>query len=270
VWCGGKGMSGEHFWSEWTHDHVDYGGTGRKRGLHTQILDVPVHEPKSSAKKSPLNNLKLRLPCEACNNGWMSTCETAAKPHLIPMITGGSCTLNADAQRAVATWCVMKAMLAECDKPDLAVCPQADRDAMRTTRTIPDYFEVRAGRHGLDSKASYLRRAETLYVGENGKPPVIPADAPIKNVMTATWVIGTLVVAVMAVRSNITPDKMFKVSDTLAPRIWPQDVETLAWPPPVRMTKDHTMWFAHRLDALSRMHAREGKLTWAPHPHDKL
>lgn len=266
VWCQGEGLSGEHFWPQWSAAHVAYGGTGRKRSLYTRInLDTPVSEPEVRESTGKLGNLKLRLVCERCNNEWMSGCETAAQPHLIPMIAGGTCTLDVDAQRAVANWCVLKAMLAEPERPELAVCPQADREAFKATRAIPDYIEVHVGRHGLNCTAAYQRDAQTMFV-DDGTPPAMVAGEPIKNIMVTTWVIGTLFVVVFASRSNRKASELFHIGDRLAPRIWPQNGSVLSWPPPVTMTQQHTSAIAHILEDMVRANNR----VWAPHPHERL
>lgn len=56
---------------------------------------------------------RLRVVCASCNNGWMSDLQQEAKPHLLPLIKGETYLLHRNAQKTLAAWIAMFAMVAE-------------------------------------------------------------------------------------------------------------------------------------------------------------
>jgi hypothetical protein len=54
----------------------------------------------------------VRKFCDVCNHGWMGGIEGMAKPIVGPMVQGTPTTLDAAAQQAVASWAVLKGLVA--------------------------------------------------------------------------------------------------------------------------------------------------------------
>src|SRR5690606_9354269 len=56
---------------------------------------------------------KVREVCRSCNNGWKSRLQEAAKPRLVPLITGGWREISPGDQKILAAWAVMFTMVLE-------------------------------------------------------------------------------------------------------------------------------------------------------------
>jgi hypothetical protein len=86
----------------------------------------------------------VRNVCGDCNSQWMSRLESEVQQCLSPMLFGAPCTLDRAEQESIATWLTLKAMVLDAD-PDRDLEPvfeQADRDALRISRTIPTGLEL--------------------------------------------------------------------------------------------------------------------------------
>jgi hypothetical protein len=98
-------ITNEHVWPEWLADFLPN-------------ISQPGHSERWSSGagrqrwRQPLLTSTVRAFCNACNAGWMSDIENAAKPIIGPMVRGLAATLDASAQRAVANWAVLKGLVA--------------------------------------------------------------------------------------------------------------------------------------------------------------
>jgi hypothetical protein len=124
----------------------------------------------------PKNDLELtvRMPCEPCNNGWMSDLETGVKPFMTDMTFRGEKTiLDEDRQTKLVRWVVKTAMVDEYTAPDgeQKYFTEAERRAFKEQFAIPANLWIWLARydgvlplHSLQIRAPKLPdRAPTLY-----------------------------------------------------------------------------------------------------------
>lgn len=226
------------------------------------MADDPIH----TKKNSHLAHRTIRSVCASCNNGWMSALESAAKPKLLPLITGQVGSLSAGDQLLVAQWIAMKVMVAEHDRPENIVTPESDRVAFMRDRTIPSYYEIRIGQHNEKWTAAYLRKTYCLAFGDRETAIGVLSDGPVKNVQDVSFVVGRLVVSAAASRTNKSIAEMFAMDDQILPRIWPQSGKEVSWPPPRSIERRHTESLASRFDDLEAAN----KAFWMQHPREPL
>ncbi|HEX4807187.1 MAG TPA: hypothetical protein VFU94_14910 [Conexibacter sp.] len=107
VFCGFRGkLSNEHVWPDWLAQFViddaraPWVKIGRRGGVE-RIWDAPMFHHK------------VRRVCRPCNNGWLSDIENAVKPFLRWMILGRDCQLDSGTQATFATWCTLRAFMAQ-------------------------------------------------------------------------------------------------------------------------------------------------------------
>ena len=99
----------EHIFAEWIGAVIGTGQTG-------VIVHNTLNFGETIRPEWHTNNLDLRvrMACESCNTGWMSDFETEVRPIITPMIRGNArVPLTLRGQKAVATWAVKTAMVAE-------------------------------------------------------------------------------------------------------------------------------------------------------------
>ena len=82
---------------------------------------VVEHERHGKTSRFETSSLATRvgMPCESCNNGWMSELENAVKPFMAQMVFPGDMTfLSEERRRLLSRWAVKVAMVNEFFKPD--------------------------------------------------------------------------------------------------------------------------------------------------------
>jgi hypothetical protein len=89
IFCGQSPTTREHIWADWLVQYIPK--TMPKHNSTTTMLNADRTVDKISKVwgGDPRSRL-LQIVCGPCNNGWMSDLQTAAKPTLIPLITGKS------------------------------------------------------------------------------------------------------------------------------------------------------------------------------------
>lgn len=200
-----------------------------------------------------LYNIRMRVVCARCNNGWMNTLETDARPHLTPLITGERVTLDRAALDIVAKWITLKIMVAEHAEDDLAVTPRSDRMSFRDHGIIPPYFRIYVASHALpfEKSVGYFRNSRSLAIrreGENSpknlseiisrslqdEPPKFspPLGDVSNNIQTVTFFLGMVFVHATAARvDGFEIENMVRMPtlyDTA--RIWPPAGGGMDWP----------------------------------------
>ncbi len=138
IFCGGAGMSKEHFWPTWASQIVSNPQSkSYVSELHksTGYPATPLHPPLQRKRNGDLSTLKLRVVCRACNNGWMSRAEQSAKPLLLALIAATQGKLEPNAQSAVAAWIAMKVIVAEHDQPATSFAWQKKYMGVKPSRT---------------------------------------------------------------------------------------------------------------------------------------
>jgi hypothetical protein len=107
-----------------------------KRG---EIVSELIQEIKRSGD---VHDFQIRCVCgglrNTCNAGWMKDIEDAAKPIMVPMMNGNKIRLNPDAQKKLAAWSALKAMVMEYNQIGNVTTTQNERDVLRTTYLPPN------------------------------------------------------------------------------------------------------------------------------------
>jgi hypothetical protein len=258
IFCGGGNLSKEHFWPEWAspllpnypiNQHVEHSLTiSNKTRINAQKIR---NKPGNAWTK------KIRVVCEACNNGWMSELETAAKPLLTPLILGRSSTITESAVSIIAQWITLKTLVGEQNITGDAVVTKEEREKFRFNLTIPENFQIWIGCCGVDGwQTAYWRHAATVSLSPEIKP-----KHKFKNIHTVTFGIGILLVSVLHTTVQdlgLTYNYDQKgLMTSLLPLSGP-----IVWPLPRYLTGIEANFIAHGLDSLFR----SDKVLWKPHP----
>lgn len=260
IFCGGRNLSGEHFWPKWAASIL---GTKSYSGQRTEgfiVKEAKTRVLSKTLKDRPghVAAKKIRAVCMTCNNTWMSRIESAAKDIAIPIMRGEHLDISPAMQITLSEWITLKIMVGEYNRPSEAVTPQEDRDAFKQKKAIPSYFRIFIGRCLSDTwRNAYLRHAALLGLPGNAAPP----NGGRKNTHTIAFGIGELFVFTMAcVTEDIDLGNYIAFSDYLVP-LWPASSGNLIWPHSKILSHDQANSIAAVLDRL----IESPRTIWRPH-----
>jgi hypothetical protein len=199
IFCRSTPVTKEHAFPQWL---VRLVGT----------MPVRVTVRTSTAAREYLGNkieLKVGCACAACNNGWMSSLESQAKPILTPMVLGERAELDDEQQALVALWAIKSVMVFDhLDGPVGPYFRQEEREVFRDDPwTVRKGCMVVAGCYGGNLKAS-ARPGRTTTGRLSGEDTGIP-------MLRSTLTVGRLLLMV-------DTDRYREITGR----------EGLVWPPP--------------------------------------
>jgi hypothetical protein len=233
IFCGGASgasVSKEHVFPDWlcqlfprsaqdTHTH----GITNWIGLR---LDTPVTARRQ--RQGRVTTRKVRVVCKKCNNEWLSSLETSAKPLLCALLRGAQFALGPEEQLLLATWMAKTCMTAEfIDRSKIAI-PSEDRRHLMRTLSPPQvgWWIWMAGSQGVEWEAGINHFSGHLQV-----PPAPPEASGIVNLQSTTLGIGRLLLFAI---STSFPGFSFSLTNPhsadLQP-IWPLRPTVVLWPP---------------------------------------
>jgi hypothetical protein len=122
AFCGddSRRLTDEHVFGNWVSKLFE--SQARAEGFNgkAQIFDAAGNLKEFAA--IPFQQV-VKIPCEACNTGWMHDLEEAVIPFLTPMILGKRMRLRPARQKLLATWCVKTALVMDHLHPRSRIVP---------------------------------------------------------------------------------------------------------------------------------------------------
>lgn len=252
------GLSKEHFWPEWLAPYLPTPDPyAHITEFHSAEGKHPVRLQRRSERQGAVNTKKIRAVCATCNNGWMSALESTAKPTILGLLDRSITVLSKQCVADLALWIAVKSIVGEHGVEDTALTPPDDRNAVYSTRSIPDYLRIFIAYHSLRSQAAYHRQSTTVSTTPQGPNPPLPPDIH-RNIQATTFLVGSLCIYITAARvtgiSAATLDPRHSMH-----RLWPappQDIDFLAIPP---LGTDEIFQVGSSLDRLiAHPHVRYG------------
>ena len=131
--CGAthRKITSEHVWPRWLADFVP--------PITGNVLAERWSSRSGSQEwQAGILEATVNTFCETCNSGWMADIEGTARPILGPMVQGNRMTLDANAQRAVAHWAVLKGLVAaQVSKDEKQFIPDWHYERVRAAQGAP-------------------------------------------------------------------------------------------------------------------------------------
>jgi hypothetical protein len=177
IFCSGTPISREHIFPEWMRPYLPFSeGSAHaiRQTKHDKTGGKLVHLP---AVKGQLDrpgdhrSKKLKVVCIACNTGWMSVLQSAAKPLLIPLMQGDWRPYNPAEQRILALWATMFTMVFEHSVEDKIAIPAEVRKLFKEQgdgREPPRNWLIGVGRYDDDNALPVWNR----FIGATKASPV--------------------------------------------------------------------------------------------------
>lgn len=244
-----RDLSKEHIWPQWLEPYLPpavpnshitefFSGEGKA---------VPQLKRRSE-RPGAVHTRKVRAVCRKCNSGWMSLLESQVKEHLIALVTRRATSIDEETQAVLASWLVMKAIVAEHSADETVLTPKVDRTAFFQKRVVPDYFRVFVALHAITPGSAYYRQSTTVSRSTQGPMPPLGRGIT-RNIELVMFLIGPLCVYLTAARVTGLNTAVLDPVPTMH-RLWPSTGGTidLASTPPVDALAIETM--AKALDRL--------------------
>lgn len=196
---------------------------GPVKELHTP----PRGDPFIRGSPTTGRARRVRRVCKACNNGWMSRLETAARPILRPMLKGIGRPISQKDQGTLATWAVKTAMMLEfLDTEHMPVIPKEHYHFLKAEQLPPADTAVFLGAYRGGRYDGYYW-LQTLRLPDKPESPIRP------NAYFATLCVGHVVLQVVGI--TIPGFTLENRMPNVFTRIWPADVPSVLWPPRVAL-----------------------------------
>lgn len=236
IFCGNSPTTKEHIWADWLGDYIpktilNYSATQTRLNADRTIVTT-----KRRWAGDPRGR-RLQIVCGPCNNRWMSRLQEAAKPILVPLLSGKAVHLSQSHQATLAAWCAMATICAEYFYPETAAVSVTQRRWLFNTHTAPDGFRIWIGDFKRNEWKphwghSSLRISETEHEGMQGWA-LRPDGSPRPNTQTTMFIVGRLFIIVFSCPfpEILNMQDIVWPVDTRLSQIWPPRYSFLTWPP---------------------------------------
>jgi len=252
IFCGRRGLSKEHVWSKWTHNLVPRLEDGLHERVTISARGAKAAPPSHKQYQGSANTIQLRKACKRhCNSGWMSQLDEAAKPIMTRLILSEPIELDPDAQKIVATWFAMKAMIAEFSHPKDVSTQQHERAFLMKNLEPPKTWRIWIASHcSVVWRMAYQRHASTLGFALSGTTPIPPKRPFAKNTQAITFGLGSLLAQIISTSSGIEFDLPNEIVGQ-AHQVWPI-AKTIRWPPDIILDHGAADGFAKSMERTLR------------------
>ena len=241
IFCDATDLTGEHIFSRWSHKFLP---PRSMKKYHVERVDAQITQSDRFLIKraGDIRDWKVNCVCgPTCNNGWMrQRVENVARPIMIPLIDGdrflrGETTrVLPHQQKAIATWAVLKAMVAEYDTHSWVTTHHSQRKYLKEMISPPPrgwavwigpYLRVKWPTYWGSSPFLYLSPKQEARRGSN-------LIATFYNSHASTQVIGKLFIHVMRspAREYIGNWRFILPDGGSLFRIWPPGDVSIIWP----------------------------------------
>ncbi len=194
IFCGGRPVSKEHIWSEWTYEYIPRAASNHSTATF-RATNPLFGQHDTKRHNGAVNSRKIHAVCETCNNGWMSVLENAAKPHLIRLFCGKPISLSEPEQKVIATWVVMKCMVLEWyQQADQLCSTPAERLFLKENLAPPQKWKVLiATQSSAKWRVAWNRSGSMVGTAPLGEGIALPDEMAV-NLQTFTLGFGRLLV----------------------------------------------------------------------------
>lgn len=253
IFCGSYGLTREHIWADWLKAYIPREMTSHIV-RHARVSPERPEEVTIQKREGDVHSRRVRCVCAACNSGWMSRLQEAAKPFLVPMLTGKRVSLHRRGQRVLSAWMAMMVTVSEHMNREQVTIPPIDRTWLMEKSEAPHHWRIWIGIHRVQQHPLYSHNS--LEMAKKSERFVRgPATAP--NTQTSTICVGEYLVfhtmssipAWDLIRQWPLPAQIAAQLD----QIWPTRTGIVTWPRPSGLTDAGMALLANQfMDAAQR------------------
>ena len=161
IFCGTTAkLTHEHVRPDWLKKHLPKTKVNYDAGHLTVNRPGTPHVLKSKTVGGDPLSRRVKCVCEGCNTGWMKAIQDAAKPIVVPIITGDAAVLGRRQQRILAGWIAMSVICSKFGKDQLRAISQRDREILHQHQVPPrPNWRIWIGRYPPHKLAQWDHRA---------------------------------------------------------------------------------------------------------------
>jgi hypothetical protein len=224
LFCGATPLTKEHVFSDWLSAVFPRGKNMSQMLLTTRIFEGRAFvQPGITNRPQSLLQTKIKLVCGPCNNGWMSSIVSNAKPVVHALASGTSIALSVVEQQQVASWIALTAVIGEYTDIENIAIPATDLAAVHSTHQPPANWTVLIGRYNGTEWATRMYH----HLGHN----MVNADdgtrAPVLQI--TTFVLDELIMHAFSSPSPALVQAFRFAQNRNMVTVWPTGDATL-WP----------------------------------------
>lgn len=233
IFCGGPGLTKEHMFADWFEGYIPR--TQTRHGLRSVVATLSGEQENIFMREGDTHSRTVRCVCRPCNNGWMSALQNEAKPFLVPMLHGQATSLRKNAQRTLAAWAAMTAMVGEFAQKGQTAVSQEERSFLYRKGQPPSFWRIWIAR------AAEVRAPGQSLWHHSAAHLMHPDDDPTNrdphksNSQSTTMRFGDhLVLHMMSSSVSTGLFRRWKhPPDILAAlaQVWPYKTAVVRWPP---------------------------------------
>ncbi len=220
IFCGRSPVTNEHVIPRWVAALI-------LKDPRAKNLPRPIdHQLRGDTRlvtwRSDRIDVRAKCVCRDCNQGWMSRIEDDAQAFIRPMIMGQHISLDADAQRRVATWVALRALVFRHLAEGVIPADEEWRKQFYDHRSPPDtcYQWIIA----YDGSQPFYYAGNDITVSFDTGNPTDPGDTPHGILMILA--VGYFAVKVLWIRKG-EPNKPPPPGLL---RAWPASSTPILWP----------------------------------------
>ncbi len=217
------------------------------KGVVTTSVAAGRDEPPHRVHQSDKIEVVARRVCRACNNGWMSELEVAAKPYLQSMLRGHGRTYYEGGQAAMAAWAVKTVLMFDLVNPHPEMRRPIEDEHFQamcaSAPAVPPRMQVWLGAY---------RGAKTLW--HWSKDIAVNVGKPDEaHAFTSTMLFGPIVLQVFG-HLHPTPFDLRMNGDRadMGLKIAPFEAP-VSWPPRQTMNEDNLWRFGQMFEKVGTL-----------------
>ncbi len=223
IFCGDVGVTKEHLFSDWLRElfpraEADTHTIGRRDYVHQSEFELDVRQGHAGTRH-------VRKVCRACNGGWISGIDNAAKKAIVPLIRREPILVDQGIQRVIATWFAKISMVGDMLNPEKSVVTEGDRRRFKEHRLPPEAWEVWIANY---SGVAWSQLGIQQHAGQLTLPAVRNGVQLSGYTMATSLGLGTVFGLVLGTEIDQLGFTLGRASSYMT-RIWPTGRD-FSWP----------------------------------------
>lgn len=181
-------------------------------------------------RQGAITQRKIRKVCESCNGGWMRGIVDRSRSSVGNLIVDKPCRINVEAQKNIAAWVALAAVMAEFTDALTAAIPNFDRGSLMQTDEAPPNWTICLGRYN-GTKFTYRHHGAKFILPSSIANAGTIESAEADFFQATTYALGPLLVHAYSSTSTVLIDwlRVSFAHPTLI-QIWPRREGCVDWP----------------------------------------
>jgi hypothetical protein len=263
IFCGGVKLSKEHAFAKWLHPHLPMKPIANHEAFSEHIL-LTHTDSKVKVRSGDPHSGTVRVVCETCNTGWMSSLQEAARPALLPMVQGKRSSLHKRHLQNLCGWVAMFVMVNEWREKNRAFAgvSQEERSFLMENGVPPKTWKIWIGEL---ARPGGIYHHTSIPVAGNGVEVDMIDGIPMPNTQVTTVSMGPLFIHAFSSSYPRASVNQRLPAETMS-QVWPIRHSPVTWPPHKPVSQAESVAIAESIVNYGREKARRLRITGNRNP----